>query len=541
MRKFLLIITVSFITTIYAQESTFDSLGFIDDATGAFSQAEGVSEDGTVVTGMSYSLINGSTAVAQAFRWENGVMEGIGMVPTSPETTPWSYARSISADGSTIVGYSHTDESFEMGWEAMRWTEDGGMQPLGDFSPSDYWSESTDVSADGNIVVGRSYMTGQAFRWENGVMENLSTDEVHFLEAWGISYDGSVIAGNGIIDGVQQGVIWRTGENIIGTGSPVGGTTSILNLSANGNYAVGDVYISGISNSAMRWSEEEGALEIGTLGGFTAQGLGVSNDGVVVGFSQAFEDPEYYAFIFTEENGMQNLQEVLQNNYGLDLTGWKLSVATAITSDGKTIVGYGVNPDGKTEAWRVVLGEPTVGECTAPEGFSIGNITGTTAEFSWDSAEGETNGYNWYVMNVGDFPETGTPVDSGTTNPGINFATASGLTPNTIYFVYLQTNCSDGAQSEYGLFIITTSDLGITEFENQFTLYPNPTTGIFQIQTQEKIRSISVYNTIGQKVSFNSLNQENTSIDISNLTSGTYFVEIILNDKTIKRHKVIKK
>ncbi|MFA7688397.1 MAG: T9SS type A sorting domain-containing protein, partial [Moheibacter sp.] len=78
------------------------------------------------------------------------------------------------------------------------------------------------------------------------------------------------------------------------------------------------------------------------------------------------------------------------------------------------------------------------------------------------------------------------------------------------------------------------------ELENKITLYPNPTTGIINLQTQQKVNSVSVYNLMGQKVSY-SLNKEKTSIDISNLSGGIYFVEVILNDKTIKRHKIIKK
>jgi len=83
--------------------------------------------------------------------------------------------------------------------------------------------------------------------------------------------------------------------------------------------------------------------------------------------------------------------------------------------------------------------------------------------------------------------------------------------------------------------------LGTTEFENQIALYPNPTTGIVNIQTKEKINSVSVYNAAGQKVEFNSLNKENTSIDISSLSGGIYFIELNLNNKTIKRYKVIRK
>src|SRR5690606_25843592 len=359
MKKSLLIIGILFFTKIWAQEATFEPLGFITDSPNAFSQAEAVSTDGSVVVGVSYSIHEGA-AVLQAFRWENGIMTGIGMLPTTE--IPWSYARGVSADGSTIVGYSFSDNSWDLGWEAMRWTQDGGMEALGDFMPSDYWSESTDVSADGSIVVGRSYMTGQGFRWENGIMESLSTDEVQFLEAWGISDDGSVIIGNAVMDGAQQGAVWREGEGIIGLGSP----STALNVSADGTFVVGNIYISGVSDNAFRWSEEEGMVELGTLGGFGSQALAVSNDGsVVVGFSQTSEGNDFHAFIWTQENGMEKLQEVLEDSYGLDLSGWTLTVANAISADGKTIVGYGINPDGKTEAWRVVLISSS-GGCVTP-------------------------------------------------------------------------------------------------------------------------------------------------------------------------------
>lgn len=91
--------------------------------------------------------------------------------------------------------------------------------------------------------------------------------------------------------------------------------------------------------------------------------------------------------------------------------------------------------------------------------------------------------------------------------------------------------------------IITTEDMGAVDNEmNSIALYPNPTTGLINIQTKEKISSVSVYNSVGQKVSFNSLNKENTSIDISTLPSGIYLVEVSLNNnKVIKRYKVIKR
>lgn len=43
---------------------------------------------------------------------------------------------------------------------------------------------------------------------------------------------------------------------------------------------------------------------------------------------------------------------------GLDISGWTLSTATGIAADNRTIVGLGVNPNGKREAWLAFVGVP---------------------------------------------------------------------------------------------------------------------------------------------------------------------------------------
>jgi len=65
---------------------------------------------------------------------------------------------------------------------------------------------------------------------------------------------------------------------------------------------------------------------------------------------------------------MRDLKQVLQDDYGLDLTGWELNggaflggcLRTDISADGLTIVGSGRNPSGDVEAWIAVLAEPTI-------------------------------------------------------------------------------------------------------------------------------------------------------------------------------------
>jgi len=61
------------------------------------------------------------------------------------------------------------------------------------------------------------------------------------------------------------------------------------------------------------------------------------------------------AFVWKSDHSVQPLQDILQYEQGLDLSGWTLQCASGVTPDGLIIVGTGINPTGNTEAWRVIL------------------------------------------------------------------------------------------------------------------------------------------------------------------------------------------
>jgi probable HAF family extracellular repeat protein len=100
---------------------------------------------------------------------------------------------------------------------------------------------------------------------------------------------------------------------------------------------------------------------LGDLAGglFSSYATGVSADGsVVVGAGNTASGNQ--AFTWDSVNGMQRLADVL-TGLGLDLTGWTLSEASAVSADGLTIVGIGSSPSSGNEAWIAHIPEPATG------------------------------------------------------------------------------------------------------------------------------------------------------------------------------------
>jgi hypothetical protein len=102
-------------------------------------------------------------------------------------------------------------------------------------------------------------------------------------------------------------------------------------------------------------------MEIGDLPGSDTASIaqGVSGDGrVVVGQGYSDLNPgfgEFEAIYYTQAEGLRNLRVMLQTDYSVDLTGWILFTATAISRDGRTICGTGLDPDENSVVWWVRL------------------------------------------------------------------------------------------------------------------------------------------------------------------------------------------
>lgn len=75
--------------------------------------------------------------------------------------------------------------------------------------------------------------------------------------------------------------------------------------------------------------------------------------------------------------------------------------------------------------------------------------------------------------------------------------------------------------------ISVTASLANTTFAaNKFSFYPNPVKDILNINYSKTISQISVFNIVGQEVAVKSINDNQTQIDMSNLSKGTYLVKV---------------
>jgi probable HAF family extracellular repeat protein len=345
------------------EAGTFQGLG---DLPGGdfYSEANAVSADGATVVGTSGS----ANSYHEAFRWtQTAGLQGLGSLPG---TAFDSDAYAVSSDGSVVVGYSASGLS----GEAFRWTQAGGMVGLGDLPPPphyiDFPSQAMGVSADGLLVVGTANysrgggpvaVTGEAFRWtQSGAMVGLGDvpGGNGVSRAFGVSADGLVIVGKGNagssfqVEDLGVACRWTQSGGMVPLGFlPGGGYSSAATaVSAEGSVVVG--YSDSASGSeAFRWTAATKMVGLGYLNpaphGNQSHANAVSADGSVVVGSSAGT-----AFVWTSAGGMRSVQSVLTDDFGIDLTGWTLQEATGVSADGNTLVGWGQNPSGGTEAWR---------------------------------------------------------------------------------------------------------------------------------------------------------------------------------------------
>ena len=86
-----------------------------------------------------------------------------------------------------------------------------------------------------------------------------------------------------------------------------------------------------------------------------------------------------------------------------------------------------------------------------------------------------------------------------------------------------------------------TSTTKIIENLIDLNIYPNPSNGLLNINSNQKINTVSVYNMIGNLVMVKNIYNSQSILEIENLTNGVYFIQLNLNDGSSLNSKFIKK
>src|SRR5690606_25230357 len=123
-----------------------------------------------------------------------------------------------------------------------------------------------------------------------------------------------------------------------------------LSVSANGAYIVGH---DRPSSSPARWATIFGDKEVLT-DEWWGTALSISGDGSVV-VGEAYKTFESGPFIWRERGGFRMLRDLLENDYGMDLSEWPFfdSINRLIVTDaGNVVIGEG-SPDAELEKYAV--------------------------------------------------------------------------------------------------------------------------------------------------------------------------------------------
>ena len=301
---------------------------------GTNSKAYGVSADGSVVVGESDIAGN---AAPHAFKYTGNTMADLGTLGGTN-----SVATGVSSDGSVIVGYSLN--AGDAAYRAFKYTGTA-MADMGTLGGT--YSSAYGVSADGKVIVGFSGTAGDAanhaFKYIGTVMTDLGTLGGTVSYANGVSADGSVIVGRSSTAGNAAVHAFKyTGTTMTNLGTLGGTHSEAYGVSADGKVIVGDSNIAG--NAATHAFKYTGTTmaDLGTLGGTESQAFGVSADGsVIVGVSNIAGDTAAHAFVYgAVANG--RLVDV-QNTYtALATNGYQLN---SLLNAQNTLLGLSLNSD----------------------------------------------------------------------------------------------------------------------------------------------------------------------------------------------------
>ncbi len=471
----------------------------------------------------------------------NGVLDGAGVTLGQTAVLKWTVTAS---DGQTTIV---SPDTFN-----INLTRGVTLEAFDLLTPADNFSATIEGDGSSEIdITWNSAGTGATYAWfldvqggnfSPGVVNKLSSNNMGSDTVLTLDFStvDDVLAGAGIQDGQTANLIWKI--------HAYGGSDSLPSTQT--------------FNIALTKGEVLAAFDLTFPGnGFAATIEGNATNDLTITWEPAHPNATYEWVLDLATGDFSNpvVGPLASNNMGMD---------TALTLDWATIEsvleGAGVT-EGNTAnlKWKVISSvtngtrdsesEYTIDltngtvisdfELSFPaDGFAatIDNDASQTIDITWDNA-GEGATYKWFLdLASGDFSNPIVSLDAN--NMGMD--TALTLDFATIYSVLSGAGVAPGATanlqwkvhayggtdsipstSSYTIDLtrgVTTSLEELTT-EDKLSVYPNPTSTdqMLNVNGLNDGEEISIVNLIGKEV----IKSTSTSIDISSLNSGIYFVQ----------------
>jgi probable HAF family extracellular repeat protein len=348
------------------------SLGVPGDA----SEQIYINDQGQVAGSIPYQ--SGAYLVTHSFLWtaasgmvDLGLPQGWDGVPMTVIATGLNNSGEVTGTvSSSVVPTALT---------AFTWTAAGGMQWLGGLAFGDT-AEPIAINDGGEIVGNNTKPDGteHAVAWSPG---NVVTDLGALAGSGGsfavaVSDTGQVIGDSGL-----DVFSWTPGGGMVDVGNLGGGSAEATTVADNGD-VVGWGYLSGFPTRehAFVWTAGSAMTDLGTLGGNNSQPFGANGNGQVVGWSTTSTGASH-AFSWTSTGGMVDLGTL----------GGTTSWAKAVNDSGQ-VVGYSTTASGAEHAFV----------WTAETGMvDLGNLPGDNSQALGINAAGQIVGLSYAAGSFG--------------------------------------------------------------------------------------------------------------------------------------------
>lgn len=178
----------------------------------------------------------------------------------------------------------------------------------------------------------------------------------------------------------------------------------------------------------------------------------------------------------------------------------------------------------ESESVCITIGEPVTEPCDAPTGLAT-TPSSNQIGLSWN-AVGNAIAYKVY--------RNGSVIATTQTNS----YTDANVTAGTTYSYAVRTVCT-GGESELSNTVTGATTTGVSSYDgSEVRIYPNPARNVLYIEG-DNLKEAALYSAIGTLVQKTELNGKTTSLNVSELTKGIYFVRIITTEGNVSTRKVV--